>query len=63
MEIHVVNLGSYANAFKQHQRRLQEEKQGRKSVVSEYKNFVQNSGFGAAFNGIDHQHSYEDKVR
>lgn len=56
------HLGSYANSYKQHQRRLQDEKQGRKSVMSEYKNFVQNSGFGPAFNGIDHHRSYEDKV-
>ncbi|CAF2970611.1 unnamed protein product [Rotaria sp. Silwood2] len=53
--------GSYANAYKHHQRRLQDEKLGRKSVVNEYRSFARNGGFGPAFGNTDH-HSYEDKI-
>lgn len=48
-------------AFKNHQRRLQEEKVSRKSVMSEYKSFAQNGGFGPAFGNIDY-HTYVDRV-
>lgn len=52
--------GSYVSAYKNHQRRLQEEKLGRKSVMSEYKSFQQNGGFGPTFGNIDY-HAYVDK--
>ncbi|CAF3475905.1 unnamed protein product [Rotaria socialis] len=45
--------GSYASAYKQHQRRLQEEKLGRKSVVNEYRTFAKNYGFGPSFGNSD----------
>lgn len=54
-------LGSYTNAFKHHQRRLQEEKIGRKSVMSEYKSFAQNGGFGPSFGNHEHN-NYGEKV-
>ncbi|CAF4621421.1 unnamed protein product [Rotaria sp. Silwood1] len=53
--------GSYANAYKHHQRRLQDEKLGRKSVVSEYRTFARNGGFGPAFGSTDYQ-TYVDKI-
>lgn len=49
--------GSYASGFKRQQRRLQEEKIGRKSVASEFRNFAQNGGFGPAF-GNAPSHTY-----
>jgi hypothetical protein len=49
------------NAFKNQQRRLQDEKVGRKSVMSEYKSFAQNGGFGPSFGNAEYQ-SYGDKV-
>lgn len=55
------NSGSYTDAFKQHQRRLQEEKLGRKSVVSEYKSFAKNGGFGPSFGHTEHQ-THDEKV-
>jgi hypothetical protein len=56
-----LNSGSYTDAFKNHQRRLQEEKLGRKSVINEYKTFAQNGGLGPAFLNTD-QRTYEEKV-
>jgi len=53
--------GSYASGFKRQQRRLQEERVGRKTVGSEYRNFTQNGGFGPAFGNIS-SHTYEEKV-
>jgi hypothetical protein len=58
---HLFNSGSYVDSFKHHQRRLQEEKLGRKSVMNEYKNFVQNGGFGPAFGNSNNQ-TYREKV-
>lgn len=55
-------LGSYVNAYRNQRRRLEDEKVNRKSVLTEYKSFVQNGGFGPAFGNTDHQ-TYEDKVR
>ena len=55
------SLGSYVSAYKNHQRRLQDEKLGRKSVMSEYKSFAQNGGFGPTFGNTDY-HAYVDKV-
>ncbi|CAF0926124.1 unnamed protein product [Rotaria sordida] len=54
--------GSYVSAFKNHRRRLQDEKYNPKSVMTEYKNFVQNGGFGPAFNNYDHL-AYEQKLQ
>jgi hypothetical protein len=54
-------IGSYVSAYKNHRRRLQDEKANPKSVITEYKNFVQNGGFGPAFGNVDHQ-TYEEKV-
>ncbi|CAF2159440.1 unnamed protein product [Rotaria magnacalcarata] len=53
--------GSYATAYKQHQRRLQEEKLGRKSVVNEYRTFAKDYGFGPSF-GNAHSVTNEEKV-
>ncbi len=58
---HLFDLGSYTNAFKQQQRRLQDEKQDRKSVATEYKTFAQNGGFGPTFGNKDYK-AYGDKV-
>ena len=55
------NIGSYTSAFKHQQRRLQDEKLGRKSVVGEYRNFIQNGGLGPSFANNNH-HTYGDKV-
>ncbi len=55
---YLFNLGSYTDTFKCHQRRLQEEKLGRKSVVSDYRNFVQNGGFGPTFGSQDFPQTY-----
>lgn len=55
------NVGSYTNAYKHHQRRLQDEKLGRKSVVNEYRSFAKNYGFGPTFGNTSHV-SNEDKV-
>ncbi|CAF0764420.1 unnamed protein product [Rotaria sordida] len=52
---------SYTNAYKYHQRRLQDEKLGRKSVVSEYRSFARNGGFGPAFGNTNNQ-TYDDKT-
>ena len=57
----MVDSGSYANTFKHHQRRLQDEKAGRKSVMSEYKTFAQNGGFGPAFGNAERQ-THKEKV-
>ncbi|UJR36938.1 hypothetical protein I4U23_029649 [Adineta vaga] len=53
--------GSYVDAFRHHQRRLQDEKLTRKFVLNDYKNFAQNGGFGPAFGKTDHGIS-KDKV-
>ncbi|CAF0780852.1 unnamed protein product [Rotaria sordida] len=57
----VPDPGSYTNAYKYHQRRLQDEKLGRKSVVSEYRSFARNGGFGPAFGNTNNQ-TYDDKI-
>jgi hypothetical protein len=57
-----VSLGSYVSAFKNQQRRLQDEKAGRKSVMSEFKTFAQNGGFGPSFGNTNHP-TFEEKVR
>jgi hypothetical protein len=54
--------GSYVNAYKNQRRRLEDEKVNRRSVLTNYKTFVQNGGFGPAFGNVD-QHIYEQKVR
>jgi len=54
-------IGSYVSAYRNHRRRLQDEKVNPKSVINEYKNFVQNGGFGPAFGNVDYQ-TYEEKV-
>ncbi|CAF0982627.1 unnamed protein product [Adineta steineri] len=53
--------GSYVDAYRQHQRRLHDEKVNRKSVLSDYKNFAQNGGFGPAFGNTDHR-AYKEKI-
>jgi hypothetical protein len=58
---HLFNLGSYLDAFKQHQRRLQDEKANRKFVLNDYKNFSQNGGFGPTFGNADHR-AFKEKV-
>ncbi|CAF0743164.1 unnamed protein product [Didymodactylos carnosus] len=57
----VPDPGSYVNAFKNQQRRRETEKSGRKSVLSEYKNFEKNRGFGPVFGDNDVQ-THEEKV-
>jgi len=56
-------IGSYVNAYRNHRRRLQDEKVNHKSVMTEYKSFVQNGGFGPAF-GVDDvdYRTYQEKV-
>ena len=59
--IRLFNLGSYVDAFRHHQRRLQDEKSCRKHILSDYKNFAQNGGFGPAFGDKDYR-AYKEKV-
>ncbi len=59
--LYFFHSGSYSDAFKHHQRRLQEEKLNRKSVMSDYKSFAQNGGLGPTFGNANHQ-THEDKV-
>jgi hypothetical protein len=47
--------------YKNQRRRLQDEKVNHKSVITEYKNFLQSGGFGPAFGNTAHQ-TYEEKV-
>ncbi|CAF3173883.1 unnamed protein product [Rotaria sp. Silwood2] len=54
--------GSYVSAFKDHRRRLQDEKVNQKSIMTQYKTFVQNGGFGPAFGNADHL-AYEEKLQ
>ncbi|CAF4721427.1 unnamed protein product [Rotaria sp. Silwood1] len=59
----VPDPGSYVSAFKNHRRRLQDEKTNQKSVMTDYKTFVQNGGFGPAFgNNTDHL-AFEEKLQ
>ncbi|CAM2714984.1 unnamed protein product [Rotaria socialis] len=53
--------GSYVSAYKNHRRRLQDEKVKHKAVMTQYKTFVQNGGFGPAF-GSDDYRTYEEKL-
>lgn len=57
----MIVLGSYVNAYKNQQRRLEDERVSRKSVMTDYKTFVQNGGFGPAFGNTDYQ-TYGEKV-
>lgn len=61
-DVGLVCLGSYVNAYKNQRRRLEDERVSRKSVMTDYKNFVQNGGFGPSFGNTDFQ-TYEQKVR
>ncbi|CAF1208993.1 unnamed protein product [Adineta steineri] len=54
--------GSYVNAYKNQRRRLDDEKANHKSVITEYKSFVQNGGFGPAAFGKTPQQTYEEKL-
>lgn len=52
--------GSYVNSYQNQQRRLQTTK-NEKTVMNDYKNFVQNGGFGPKFGGTDPQ-THAEKV-
>jgi hypothetical protein len=54
-------IGSYVKTFKNQRRLLKDERVNHRGVMNEYKNFLQNGGFGPTF-GATAQQTYKEKV-
>ena len=57
-----VLTGSYANTYRNQQRRLQYEPIDQRSILNDYKTFLNNGGFGPAFGNAECR-TVEEKVR